>query len=60
MENNTDLIQVGFNPVKRSLNRTTKKEKTNLKISRTAYANSIILTVTEFGRTIKKNGLYLI
>ena len=28
----------------------------NLKISRTAYANSIILTVTEFGRTIKKNG----
>ena len=28
----------------------------NLKISRTTYANSIILTVTEFGRTIKKNG----
>jgi len=28
----------------------------NLKISRRAYANSIILTVTEFGRTIKKNG----
>ncbi len=28
----------------------------NLKISRKAYANSIILTVTEFGRTIKKNG----
>ena len=28
----------------------------NLKISRTAYSNSIILTVTEFGRTIKKNG----
>ncbi len=28
----------------------------NLKISRKTYANSIILTVTEFGRTIKKNG----
>ena len=28
----------------------------NLKISRTTYANSIILTITEFGRTIKKNG----
>jgi uncharacterized protein (DUF1501 family) len=28
----------------------------NLKISQKTYENSIILTVTEFGRTIKKNG----
>ena len=28
----------------------------NLKISKKTYENSIILTVTEFGRTIKKNG----
>ena len=28
----------------------------NLKISKKTYENSIILTVTEFGRTIKQNG----
>ena len=28
----------------------------NLKLSKKTYENSIILTVTEFGRTIKKNG----